>query len=93
MPKEIVSMMVYTSDCQDPANPRGQIFAALWKLMLDNYLREFIYMCDMAKQTFSISRYLDHLALKWNGYSQTTNSFVEQTLDHICKMRDDQNLE
>jgi hypothetical protein len=69
MPKEVVQMVLYTSDCQDPSSLRGQIFVSIWKVILTNYIREFIYMSDMATCEFSIDRYLDHISLKWSGYS------------------------
>ena len=43
-PKGLVSLKIYTGDCEFGRTPKGRVFVELWNSMLQEYMREFYYM-------------------------------------------------
>lgn len=43
-PKGMVSLKIYTGDCEFGRTAKGRVFAELWNQILQEYLREFYYM-------------------------------------------------
>jgi hypothetical protein len=43
-PKGMVSLKIYTGDCEFGRTPAGRVFAELWNSILQEHLREFYYM-------------------------------------------------
>ena len=61
----------------------ANVFAEVWKRMLSESLREFIYMADCAKLKFSISLNRDCIDLRWSGFNDSIVTFVSETLRKI----------
>jgi secreted Zn-dependent insulinase-like peptidase len=51
-PKGIVSLKLYTNDCNFSRTPTGRLFAEIWNECLSEFSREFIYMADCAGLKF-----------------------------------------
>lgn len=43
-PKGLVSLKIYTGDCEFGRTPYGRVFAEMWNAVLQESLREFYYM-------------------------------------------------
>ena len=83
MPKGMVSHKIYTGDCDFGRTPNGRVFAELWNSMLQEYLREFYYMAQMASLHASMSLPHDNYNIDWSGYSDSLPVFVEETLKRV----------
>lgn len=44
LPKGLVSLKIYTGNCEFGRTPTGRVFAEVWNQMLQEHLREFYYM-------------------------------------------------
>ena len=53
--------------------------------MIKEYLREFHYTALQSNMSLSCGVYYDNLQLDWNGYNDTLNTLVEETLVRIKK--------
>jgi secreted Zn-dependent insulinase-like peptidase len=54
-PKGIVSLKIYTGDCDFGRTSQGRVFAEVWNQVLQEYLREFYYMASMASLQVSMT--------------------------------------
>lgn len=62
-PKAIVNCKIYTNDCMFGLHDKGKVFAIMWKNVLYEYLREFLYMAQEANLNLDISISLDSFDL------------------------------
>ena len=76
MPKEIVKMSLYLENSKEITSAKGELFFCIWKDVVDDYLREFLYMSEMALLDFSVAIDFDKVSFVWNGFSQTIETFV-----------------
>lgn len=53
-PKGYVGMKYYTSDILFGASPHTRVFAEVWKLCFEEFLREYTYMAECASLKLSI---------------------------------------
>ena len=54
-PKGMVSLKIYTGDCEFGRTANGRLFVEIWNAMLQEYLREFYYMAQMASLNATMS--------------------------------------
>ena len=54
-PKSIIKMILYTPDCMVGLNQESYVFSKVWDSMVDEYMREYLYMAQEAGLAFSIS--------------------------------------
>lgn len=83
MPKGIVSLKIYTGDCEFGRTAHGRVFVEVWNQVLQEYLREFYYMAQMASLHASMSIPVDNYNIQWGGFSDSLPTFVEETLKRI----------
>ena len=60
-PKAIVSLKIYTTDLGYGTSEEAEVFAEVWKCVLEENLREFAYLAECAKLKFVIQRVRDNL--------------------------------
>jgi insulysin len=84
-PKGVVSLKIYTGDNEFGRTALGRVFAEVWNQVLQEHLREFYYMAQMASLHASMSLPHDNYNLQWTGFSDSLPRFVEETLK---RMRD-----
>jgi insulysin len=82
-PKGLVSLKIYTGDCEFGQTARGRVFVEMWNSILNEYLREFYYMAQMASLNASVSLPHDNVNIQWSGFSDSLPTFVEETLKRI----------
>lgn len=82
-PKGMVSLKIYTGDCEFGRTPQGRVFVELWNAMLQEHLREFYYMAQMASLHASMSLPHDNYNIQWSGFSDSLPTFVEETLKRL----------
>lgn len=79
-------MKLYSNDCLFGRTPEARVFVEMWNKILEEYLREFYYMGQMASLNAKSSIYHDNYNLEWSGYNDTLSLFVEETLKKIKEM-------
>lgn len=82
-PKGIVSLKIYTGDCEFGQTARGRVFVEVWNQILNESLREFYYMAQMASLNANVSLPHDNVNIQWSGFSDSLPTFVEETLKRI----------
>jgi secreted Zn-dependent insulinase-like peptidase len=82
-PKGIVSLKIYTGDCEFGRTALGRVFVEVWNQVLQEYLREFYYMASMASLHASMTLPHDNYNIQWSGYSDSLPKFVEETLKRM----------
>ena len=82
-PKGIVSLKIYTGDCEFGQTAKGRVFVEVWNQILNESLREFYYMASMASLNALVSLPHDNLNIQWSGFNDSLPTFVEETLRRI----------
>jgi secreted Zn-dependent insulinase-like peptidase len=75
-PKAFIKAKVYTSDCNLGKNPRGMVFAEVWKVVLEEYAREFCYNASMAELNVDVTIRRHGFEVSFNGYNDSMKAFV-----------------
>ena len=65
----------------------ARVFVDMWNAILQEYLREFLYMGEMASLKARNTLYHDNYNLEWSGYNDTLPLFVEETIKQIKEMK------
>lgn len=86
-PKAIVNLKIYTNDCMFGRTPNGRVFAEVWNNFLQEYLREFYYMAEMASLHAQSVLYHDNYSFKWSGFNDSLPVFVEETIKRMKLMK------
>jgi secreted Zn-dependent insulinase-like peptidase len=61
MPKAVVSMKVYTNDCDFGKTLQGRLQALIWQKVVNEYMREFLYNAECASLNFSVNLMHDNI--------------------------------
>ena len=75
-PKAFIRAKIYTPDCNLGKNPRGMVFAEVWKKVYEEYVREFCYNGSMAELNLEINIKRHSIELAWSGYNDSMPVFV-----------------
>jgi len=87
MPKVVAKMKIYSNDCLFNQKPEGRVFAHVWNAVVNEHLREFNYMADLAKLEFSLSIDLDSIDFTWTGFNDSMMNYIDQTLERINQLK------
>ena len=71
---------IYTNDLALGSSPLAIVFAAVWKRILQETLREFTYMAETAQLVLTIGYSRDCIDFTWQGYNDSLVSFVTESL-------------
>ena len=91
-PKAIVSLKVYTPDCNLGKTIEAKVFSEVWTEVMVEYLQEFLYMGTMANLKFMAKPFADNITFTWNGFDDSMPTFVSETLTRMEQMKSE-NLE
>jgi hypothetical protein len=58
----------------------------MWMAVLDDYLREYVYMGATSSLSFNVSKNIDGIQMHWSGYDDVIFKFAEGTLTRISDM-------
>lgn len=61
--------------------------------MINEHLREFIYMAEMAKLYFQITTGHDSINFQWDGYNDSMKNFLVQSIQKVKGLENSSNLE
>lgn len=86
-PKGIVNVKIYTNDCLFSQTAYGRMFSEVWKEVLEEYLREFLYMAACADLNFEIAVAPDNIAITWSGFNDSLSIFALETVKRIKEMK------
>jgi len=86
-PKGIVACKIYTGDLGFGTSAKAKVFSDVWKNVLEECLREFVYMADCAKLEFKVSLLRDNIDLQWTGFNDSLVNFVGETVKRIAAFR------
>jgi insulysin len=86
-PKSIVSLKVYTPDCNLGKTIEAKVFSEVWTEVMVEYLQEFLYMGTTANLTFMAKPFADNITFTWNGFDDSIPTFVSETLTRMEKMK------
>ena len=93
IPKAIVSMKLYTHDCEFGVSLKGVVFSNLWSLMMSECLREFNAACNNANVYTTLFMTLDNLDLQWSGFSDSMPNLIGETISRILIINKQNDLE
>ena len=86
-PKGIVAVKIYTTDCGFGVSQNAQVFAEVWKGVLEESLRELVYLAECAKLKFEIRVGRDNIEMKWRGYNSSLTNFVDEIMQRISAFK------
>ena len=86
-PKSMVSMKVYTKDCDLGSKPESGVFMSLWAHMQNEYLREFNYMANCANLSFNVSPMYDNVNFTWSGFNDSMPNYIEESISRLMEMK------
>ena len=82
-PKGIVACKIYTADLDYGQSAEAAVFVEVWRRVLEEKLREFVYMADCAKLSFNIAAARDNIDMKWSGFNDSLVNFVKETMQKV----------
>lgn len=80
----------YTNDWGILDTVEGRVFVQIWINVIDEYLREFKYMAEMAKLYFSLSYDNDGIEFYFKGYSDKIEEYVYKWIEKISEFQPEQ---
>ena len=83
MPKAIVSLKIYTDDCDLGKTVEAKVQSQVWDNVLKEYLREFLYNAECASLGFRCDSLFDNVDMEWSGFNDSMIPFVEETIQKI----------
>jgi secreted Zn-dependent insulinase-like peptidase len=86
-PKSVVSMKIYTKDCDLGTKPESHVFMNMWANMQNDYLREFNYMANCANLSFSVTPMYDNLNFTWSGFNDSMPNYIEESITRLLEMK------
>ena len=94
-PKSVVSLKLYTNDCNLSKTPKSRVFVNLWTQMQNEYLREFNYMANCANLSFNVSPMQDNINMSWSGFNDSMPAYITESIDKLLSLKhaDDSELE
>ena len=79
----MVSMKIYTKDCDLGSKPESNVFMNLWAHMQNEYLREFNYMANCANLSFNVSPMYDNVNFTWSGFNDSMPNYIEESISRL----------
>lgn len=86
-PKSVVSMKIYTKDCDLGSKPESSVFLNLWAHMQNEYLREFNYMANCANLSFNVSPMYDNVNFTWSGFNDSMPNYIDESISRLIDMK------
>lgn len=83
----MVSMKIYTKDCDLGSKPESNVFMNLWAHMQNEYLREFNYMANCANLSFNVSPMYDNVNFTWSGFNDSMPNYIEESISRLMDMK------
>jgi secreted Zn-dependent insulinase-like peptidase len=65
------------------------VFVRLWRSVAEEYLREMLYMAELAKLNMSINLNLDGITIQWSGFNHKLQEFIVETLNKLLKLSEE----
>ena len=87
-PKSVVSMKIYTKDCDLGKTPESRVFVNLWAQIQSEYLREFNYMENCANLSFNVTPMYDNINFEWSGFNDSMPTYIDESIERLLKMKD-----
>jgi secreted Zn-dependent insulinase-like peptidase len=87
-PKSIITMKIYTGDCEMSKTIESRVFVKVWTAVLEEFMREFNYMANCANLSLSISPHLDNITFSWDGFNCTIQVYILQSIQKLLDMRE-----
>ena len=81
-------MRIYTKDNDFGSSLSGNLYSKVWAQVLDQYLKEYTYMAELATLKFSLTANLCDIDLQWSGFNDSMPNFIKETLSKIGKMKE-----
>ena len=81
-----------TNDLGIGSNPKSKVFQSLWKQLIEQDLREFIYGAEMANLTFHMIATDQGLVFYFTGYASNLGKLINSILQKF-KDFDPKNME
>ena len=86
-PKAVISFRFYTNDVKQIEDINARVFSLVWSDIVDEYLREFNYMAEMAMLKFHQVVDIDCIYFKWSGYNDSMPNYVIETIERLVSMK------
>ena len=79
-PKVSIWLKVYSNDCNAYYSQKVTSLRRMWTLMLDETLRSFLYLAEMASSYVSASNHVNGLSINVNCFEQKIDEMLNQVL-------------
>ena len=93
MPKAIINMKLYTSDCEFGTTLNGTIFLSFWMTLASECLREFNASCVSANVDFSMIQTMDNIEFECSGYNTSMPNLMTEAIDCLLDIKNTEDLE
>ena len=81
-----MQLKIYSNDCQLGQSAESRVFMELWNVMLDEHLREFKYMAEMASLELGTSLYYDNYMIYFAGYNDSLLNYIGEAMRMVRSM-------
>jgi len=85
-PKAIFRLKYYTADSGLGYSLKGRVFAEVWDAVVQEKIKEFVYMAEMAGLELRMSLLQDNYDFTWSGYNDSLDQFIIQTVENLKKL-------
>lgn len=82
-PKAIFRLKYYTADSGLGYSLKGRVFAEVWDAVVQDKIKEFVYMAEMAGLELRMSLLQDNYDFTWSGYNDSLDQFIIQTVQNL----------
>ncbi len=82
-PKAEINMKIYTNDNLLGRSVRSRVFFEVWSAVIEEHMREFSYMAEMANLSVQFQVYHDNYNIRWVGYNDSMPNYVTETLKRV----------
>jgi len=93
VPKAIVTMKLYTSDCEFGKTAKGRVFSNLWNTIVQECLREFNSACVCANVYFNNILTMDNIEFECSGYNDSMPDLLAESINRVLKVKDTEDFE
>ena len=81
MPKAMISMKIFTTDCEFGTTLKGRVFSNIWNSIAGECMREFHSACECANVQFSNFFTLDNIEFECSGYNDSMPNLISESID------------
>jgi len=83
-----IDIKVFTADNGYGSAPEKRMFPLFWRMVQEEYLKEFKYMATLANLDFYVGLSPDNINFSFLGFNGSMPNFISESLKRLIGMRD-----